>query len=60
MLEKDKRRLKRRSSEAKALTKKQFRQQVINNKKKKGNDVDEIQVSVRTIHELMERDDLPE
>lgn len=43
--------------EAKALQKKQFRQRVIKNKKKE-DDVDEIQISVRTVHEFLERDDI--
>lgn len=59
-MEKDKKRLKRRSAEAKALQKKQFRQQVIN-KKKKGTRVDaEIQEYDRSILERIIGDDIQE
>lgn len=56
-MEKDKRRAARRSKEAKALQQKQYRHRVIKNKKK-GYDDDKIQISTRTVHQFLERDDI--
>ena len=55
-------RLKRRSRDAKALQLKQFRQQIINKKKRREAQeiAGEIQEQLRPVHERVERDGIPE